>query len=326
MTAMAFGQSGHLYYKKCLKGEIGMWNCSELINSYLICCRVQKALAKDTLKAYRIDLTQFSGFLSEQGESLDRTVVTKYIAHLHNTFQPRTAKRKAASLRAFCAWLEYEGLVKQNPFDHLILKFKEPRRLPRTIPLEIVEAILRAAHQATATGDLAVLRDTAVLELLFATGMRVSELCHLTMDTLNLKSGVIVIFGKGSKERLLQIGNPEVLAVLRRYAAIFSEQIDRSGWFFVNRLGNRYSEQSVRSMVRKYLRIAGSSLYVTPHMFRHTFATQLLEADVDVRYIQALLGHSSIATTQIYTHVTSKKQFDILSTKHPRNHMNLDNG
>ena len=163
------------------------------------------------------------------------------------------------------------------------------------------------------------LRDIAVLELLFATGMRVSELCSIAADSIDLSSGEIRIYGKGAKERIIQIGNPDVRTAVERYYEAFSNQIQETGWLFVNRLGNQLSDQSVRNMINSYVVQAGLEQHITPHMFRHSFATLLLEEDVDIRYIQQLLGHSSITTTQIYTHVTSKKQRDILTEKHPRN-------
>lgn len=124
---------------------------------------------------------------------------------------------------------------------------------------------------------------------------------------------------KGAKERLIQIGNHDVLKAVESYQRAFGEKIEKAGWFFVNRLGRQLSDQSVRNMITKYSDMAGIQMHITPHMFRHSFATLLLEEDVDIRYIQQLLGHSSIVTTQIYTHVASKKQRDILTTKHPRN-------
>ena len=136
---------------------------------------------------------------------------------------------------------------------------------------------------------------------------------------VDLLEGTIKIYGKGSKERIVQIGNKDVLASLINYENAFTDKIRSTGYFFVNRLQRRLSEQSVRLMINKYVEKAGLSNHITPHMFRHSFATLLLEEDVDIRFIQKLLGHSSIITTQIYTHVASNKQRDILTSKHPRN-------
>lgn len=129
--------------------------------------------------------------------------------------------------------------------------------------------------------------------------------------------------GKGGKERYVQVGNEDVLCILRKYYKKYKMQIEESGTFFVNRLGKRFTEQSIRNMLRKYLKLAKISIHITPHMFRHSVATYLLEEGVDIMYIQKLLGHSSIKTTQIYLHVSLKKQMEILKEYHPRNKMKI---
>ena len=144
-------------------------------------------------------------------------------------------------------------------------------------------------------------------------------MCSLRTDTVNLSTGEIIIYGKGSKERVIQLSNQSVLSAVSLYYAANAADIEATGWFFVNRLGHRLSDQSVRNMINKYVSLAGIEQHITPHMLRHSFATLLLEEDVDIRYIQQLLGHSSINTTQIYTHVSLRKQRDILAAKHPRN-------
>ena len=169
-------------------------------------------------------------------------------------------------------------------------------------------------------------RDIAVIELLFATGMRISELCSLKPESIDLESGNILIYGKGAKERVIQIGNPEVISALLLYQEYFEEDIAACGYFFVNKRKNKLSDQSVRFMIKRYAEIAGITQHITPHMFRHSFATLLLEQDVDIRYIQQMLGHSSISTTEIYTHVSNKKQKDILVNKHPRNLIKVNAG
>ncbi len=216
--------------------------------------------------------------------------------------------------------------MQSSPFEKLRIKLHEPFILPKTIPLSTIALILQSVYKKKNSFSntslyqyKACLRDIAVLELLFATGMRVSELCSLGPDSIDLRNGVIKIYGKGSKERMIQIGNPAVLSAVCAYYNAFSCTIHDIGWFFVNRLGNQLSAQSVRNMISTSVGLAGIDQHITPHMFRHSFATLLLEEDVDIRYIQQLLGHSSITTTQIYTHVTSKKQRDILTAKHPRN-------
>ena len=294
------------------------------ISRYLLDCQYQKGLDPKTLKAYRIDLAQFSALINQRNLELTREGIMEYIADLHQQYRPKTIRRKIASIKAFCGYLEYEELVKDNPFSRLRLKLSTPLILPRTIPLSAIGAILTAAYQmkehAKTPGQRdVVLRDIAVLELLFATGVRVSELCALQYGDVRLDEGEIKIYGKGAKERFVQIANPDVLKALYSYQEVYKDIIAQVGTFFVNRLRRPLSDQSARSIVDKYSKLAGVEAHITPHMFRHSFATLLLEEGVDIRYIQRLLGHSSIVTTQIYTHVAGKKQRDILSEKHPRN-------
>lgn len=153
--------------------------------------------------------------------------------------------------------------------------------------------------------------------------MRISELCSLTLDCLDLSTYIIKIYGKGSKERLIQICNKNIQNLIDQYCKEFQFELSYKKFLFINRLGNRLSEQSVRNMITNYAERANISLHITPHMFRHSFATLLLEEDVDIRYIQQMLGHSSITTTQIYTHTSINKQKNILSAKHPRNKLEI---
>ena len=168
------------------------------------------------------------------------------------------------------------------------------------------------------------MRDIAVIETLFATGARVYEISNIREDSIDLNSGLIKIMGKGGKERYIQIAVPEILNILKKYYLQNIESIKKSGYFFVNNRGRRYSEQSIRLMIKKYTKLAGIERNITPHMFRHSFATYLIEEEVDISYVQKLLGHSSIKTTQIYIHVAAKKQAKILREKHPRNKMKID--
>lgn len=295
---------------------------NEQISAYLHICRYQRKLDEKTIKAYRIDLTQFEIFLSAGQYDLSKDSISAYVMEMNQHFKPRSVKRKIASIKAFIRYLEDEEMIKNNPFNKLRINLREPTLLPRTIPLRIIERLLAEAHRMTTDGTTAycrkyALRDSAVMELLFSTGLRVSELCHLNMSDVDLIEGTVKIYGKGAKERIVQIGTPAVLNVLSEYQRCFVIQVTDP--FFVNRDGKRLSEQSVRSILNKYANRINSNLHITPHMFRHSFATLLLEEDVDIRYIQQLLGHSSITTTQIYTHVALAKQRTILLSKHPRN-------
>ena len=299
----------------------------ETIPQYLEFCRYQKRLDEKTLKAYRIDLRQFveqvnAGRDLEVSE-ISKEVLEAYIGMLHRGFKPKTVKRKIASLKAFFHYLEYKDMIVTNPFNRMRVKFREPVILPKTIPLSTVERFLvimyrEYAETTTAFRKQNTLRDIAVIELLFATGMRISELCALRPEDVNLQERTILIYGKGAKERRIQIGSEAVADILEKYQWEYHEEMKKSNRFFVNQSGAPVSDQAIRRMINRYSQQAGIELHITPHMFRHTFATCLMEEDVDIRYIQEMLGHSSINITQIYTHVTMAKQRDILTTKHPR--------
>ena len=250
------------------------------------------------------------------------------VSSLHKRYKPRTVKRKIASIRAFFNYLEFRDIISSNPFDKVIVKFREPVSLPRIIPLSSVEAILNAAYEEKENGSTVRKRDNsirniAVLELLFATGLRISELCALSPDTVDLDNQIILIHGKGSKERLIQIENKETIKALHVYYDHYYTSIKQCNTFFANRNGTPLSDQSARRIINRYTELASVQQHITPHMFRHTFATALLDAGVDIRYIQELLCHSSISITQIYTHVSLSKQKEILSTMHPRNNFNI---
>lgn len=301
------------------------------ITEYLNYCEYRKRLNFKTLKAYRIDLNQYSVFCNISLDSFAKNTIDLYITELHRHYKPKTVKRKIASLKAFFHYMEYTELLDQNPFDKLDVHFREAKLLPKTIPFHSIQKFLSALYgqkkQAASAYQLrCCLRDIAVIELLFATGMRISELCSLKPSDIDLENNTVLIYGKGSKERILQIGNPEVISALLLYQNSFKEDISACGFFFVNKQKHKLSDQSVRFMINRYADLAGIEQHITPHMFRHSFATLLLEQDVDIRYIQKMLGHSSISTTEIYTHVSNAKQKDILVNKHPRNFMVVNKG
>lgn len=301
------------------------------ITEYLSYCEYRKRLNFKTLKAYRIDLKQYSTFCDSSLDSLSKNTIDLYITELHRHYKPKSVKRKIASLKAFFHYLEYTELLDQNPFDKLDVHFREAKLLPKTIPFHSIQKFLSVLYEQKKLANSAYqlkcsLRDIAVIELLFATGMRISELCSLKPSDIDLENNTVLIYGKGAKERILQFGNPEVISALILYQNSFKADISVCGYFFVNKQKHKLSDQSVRFMINRYANLAGIEQHITPHMFRHSFATLLLEQDVDIRYIQKMLGHSSISTTEIYTHVSSAKQKDILVNKHPWNFMVVNEG
>lgn len=305
-----------------------MNNLEQLKEIYLTRCRYQKELNSKTLKAYRIDLTQFIELTNQKELPISKETLLEYITQLHKLYQPATTKRKIASVKAFFRYLECEDIIEINPFSKINIRFRQPKKLPKTIPYNTIQLFLSTLYlqKDTSTSNYkynSLVRDIAVIELLFATGMRISELCNLKKVNVDLINRTVLIYGKGSKERVIQIGNDDVLQSLSTYIETFQSKLEKTDYLFINRLNERLSEQSVRNMIKKYADLAGIQVHITPHMFRHSFATLLLEADVDIRYIQKMLGHSSINTTQIYTSVSTHKQKEILESKHPRNKMKV---
>ncbi len=296
------------------------------ISEFLWHCRFEKNLNEKTINAYATDLKQFSDYIGETYNLFEVTKVglKNYLQHI-SRFQHKTIKRKLASLRAMLNYFECEYDTYINPMRKMQIKIKDSIRLPTVMTIEEVRKILTylyaksssACHQNTYSYQ-ADIRNIAVVELLFASGIRVSELCSLCNKDIDMLHGVIRIIGKGNKERIINICQPETLSALKHWIKLKGNNVDLNAPFFTNRLYHGLSTQSVRQIIHRIISAAGIEKHITPHTFRHTFATLLLEEDVDIRYIQSLLGHSSIAITQIYTHVNTRKQREILQKKHPR--------
>jgi len=305
------------------------------IAEFLSYCIVGKNLSSETVKAYSVDLKQFNLFLNSirfNGSivDIDKNILKKYISEL-SQFSPKTIKRKLATLKVFFNYLEFEESIENNPFRKVKASVKIPKQLPEVMSLTEVGSILTAANNNMALQKTdrsryryrEALRDMAILELLFATGIRVSELCNLEFSNIRNDFSVIIVKGKGNKERSIPVPTESVKNVLKQYYSNFSTEIDSARTFFVNRLKKPLSTQSVRFMVKKYAKNAKLKRNITPHVFRHSYATLLLEEGLDIRYIQNLLGHSSINTTQIYAHVNDKKKQEFINAKHPRNLINI---
>lgn len=301
----------------------------EAVTQFLFHCRYEKNLSPKTLKAYSIDLRQFTEYLATNLEigtlaAVDKIALRAYIKTLFGPLKEKSVKRKVATLKALFHFLEREDAIAINPFRKMEVRIKETRRLPRTIPLHDLKRLfsylyrLKKDHpDRDSYAYRALVRDIAVLETLFATGARVAEVCNLRDEDVDLRHGRVKILGKGGRERILQLCDEEVMGAIRDYRALRSEEIENRAHFFHNRLGGRLSEQSVRSGLKQYAVGAGLGR-VTPHMLRHSLATLLLEEGVDIRYIQSLLGHTSITTTQIYTEVCDGHHKKLLASRHPR--------
>lgn len=305
------------------------------IDEFIMHCEYERGLGSKTLKAYKTDLNQIHRAVKVNIEAatvhdLDRDAIRNYLKTISDDYKPRTIRRKIASLKTFLGFLEFEDKITVSPLRKMRLSIKPPKAIPRTIQLREVKKIFKYLYFLRADSDeksvfhqKILLRDIAVLELLFATGMRVSEVAGLTLDRLDLRQGQVHVIGKGKRERIIPICAVEVKDALKQYLSVRDPSLDATDEVFLNRHHKALSEQSIRFMVRKRSHEAAVNTHITPHMFRHTMATELLGNGMDIRYIQDLLGHSSIITTQIYAHVSDTVRRREIRRRHPRSSMEL---
>jgi integrase/recombinase XerD len=312
-----------------------MKDLKNLIENFIFHCQYEKNLSSHSLKAYSIDLKQFQEFILKNKvveDAIDKIIIRDYLKELFQNKKPKTIKRKIATIKSFMNYLEYEGIIEISPFYKMKINIREGKQLPKTIDIKKIKRLFtylyqRKANSESNSGDncsyRVLIRDIAVFELLFASAIRVSELSYLKLKDLNLSKGLALIKGKGNRERIIPIPNIAIIAALNEYYELYKEDIANGEYFFVNRLNNRLSEQSIRLMINKYGKDSKIQQHITPHMFRHSVATLLLENGVDIRYIQNILGHSTINTTQIYAQVNEAPKRKILRLKHPRAKFNL---
>ena len=293
----------------------------EMLMMYLKECCERNRLDWKTLKAYECDLRQFYGFIGQR--ALCKKILEDYVATLHQLYSPRSVQRKLASLNAFFQYLVFYDIFEENPLHKIRIAFRKPQLLPRTIPLTQIQQFFHYLYERRSIAKTPyqkkyAARNIAIFELLFSTGLRISELCHIQLKDIDLRDFTLRIYGKGRKERILSIGSENTQKAILAYYQIEHSHSKPDAYLFLNRFAKPLSDQSIRMLIHQYCEQDPKKLYMTPHMFRHTFASLLLEEEVDIRYIQHILGHSSISTTQIYTHVSDRKQKEILRTKNPR--------
>jgi integrase/recombinase XerC len=286
--------------------------------TYLI---AEKNASPYTIKNYRHEIGQFLDFLKEQGigswDEVDRHVLRRYLAWLQaEGYVKASITRRISELRSFCRYLVREGILDTNPI-RTVSSPKIPKRLPDYLDPHEIENLLTAPDATVPQGQ----RDRAILEVLYASGLRVSELVSLNLSNVDLRHGEIRVWGKGAKERLALLGEPARRA-LTRYIQDGRPKLTRenrpTNALFLNRLGSRLSTRSVSNILDKYARLAGLERRVTPHVIRHTFATHLLDGGADLRTVQELLGHADLSTTQIYTHVSQARAKEVYRKAHPR--------
>ena len=297
------------------------------LESYYEDCKFRKRLNEKTIKAYTIDLNQYLEFITTT--EINQKILNEYIHYLNKKYlKYKTIKRKIASVKAFYSYLEYEEIIDYSPFNKIKTKIKEPKLLPKTIQKDYIDKIIHLLlkdlkNSKTEFQKKISLRNITLISVMFSTGIRVSELCNIKLKDIDLLEKKLKIFGKGSKERILYLGNSNVVQLCQMYLT-YNNTCKKNEYYFLNKFNKKLSEQTVRILLKKIESELELSTHITPHMFRHTFATTLLEKGVDIRYIQNILGHSSISTTQIYTYVTYSKQKEILTNKNPINDYQLN--
>ena len=314
-------------------------NFSPLVKQFLDYLKLERHFSDYTVKSYGADLIQFGQFLAaeigagssqqvqgfDSGTSLDQRhikceplTIREFLAYLYGqNYTKSTTARKLATLRSFYKFLIRRGLVSVNPLS-TIRTPKQEKRLPKTLDLEQVQKLL----DAPGDGDLLSARDKAMLEVLYSSGIRVSELVELEMQDLDLQEGVLRVKGKGRKDRLTPIGSQAIKAIQRyfdlRALDTRCQQSQNQARCFLNKHGETLSTRSVRRKLDKYLVQAGLDPGISPHTLRHSFATHLLNNGADLRSVQELLGHQSLSTTQIYTHLTTSRMKEAYDQAHPR--------
>jgi len=295
------------------------------IRSYLRHIHLNENCSPETVRAYGSDLREFRTFLEHaigrggrlDPKKIDRLAIREFLGELHRRGSKRsTVARKLAAIRSLFRYLKREGIVALNPAASLATPRQE-RRLPRQLSVGEMTHLVEMPDASTPLGS----RDRAILELLYASGVRVSELTSLELDDLDLGEGMMRVLGKGRKERMVPVGSKAVTAVRayrRRRADLEPRPGSGKDALFLNFRGTRLNARSVRRIVNRYIRACAIERKVSPHTLRHSFATHLLDAGADLRSIQELLGHASLSTTQRYTHVSTERLLKTYGKTHPR--------
>ncbi len=281
------------------------------IDKFISYIEIEKNYSPLTILNYREDLQEFSAFLKEQPlEKVDYLTLRRFLAFLRTkNLKPRSLARKVSCLRSFFRFLCREGYLKDNPTT-LLSTPKLDKRLPNFLTEGDVVKLLESPPQDKISG----LRDRAILETLYSTGMRISELVGLDLDDIDFIGSVVKVLGKGRKERLLPIGE-RALSAIQEY---LNKRKEENKALFLNKNGSRLTGRGIRDGLGKYIRLTSIKTHVSPHTLRHSFATHLLNHGADLRSVQELLGHVNLSTTQIYTHLTTDRLKAVYDKAHPR--------
>lgn len=285
------------------------------VDRFLIYLETERNASSHTLKNYRVDLKDFLSFIKGQAvASVDYLEIRRFLGCLkERRYQKSTIARKLACLRSFFKFLARENLLKTNPASSIQSPKKE-KKLPRYLELTEVEHLLEAPQGPSWEEK----RDKAILETLYSSGIRVGELAALNDEDAEILSGHLKVRGKGKKERMVPIGSLAMRALQNYLEKRPTSAVKAKPPLFLNRLGTRLTDRSVRRILNKYARRIALKKEISPHMLRHSFATHLLDRGADLRSVQELLGHENLSTTQIYTHVSTKRLREAFEKAHPR--------
>ena len=288
-----------------------------VVDTFLDALWMERGLSDNTLSAYRSDLYKFALWLQTQKFDVLNADANNILAYLSIAEEAtaRTVARRLSSIRRLYEYLLRENQIKQNPASNI-----DAPRLGRSLPKSLTEDEVEALLNAPDTEDILGIRDKCMLEVLYATGLRVSELVGLTVQQLNLRQGVIRVTGKGNKERLVPLGE-EATQWLEKYISVSRNEIlnkTMTDDLFPSKRGKAMTRQTFWYMIKRYAVVAGVNKELSPHVLRHAFATHLINHGADLRVVQMLLGHSDISTTQIYTHVARERLKDLHGQHHPR--------
>ncbi|MEZ5942989.1 MAG: tyrosine recombinase XerC [Planctomycetaceae bacterium] len=296
------------------------------VEGFLRSLKLERNASELTLKSYREDFNSFYDYLQDrvgaipEPSQLTMPVLRGYVAYLHECQYARsTTARRLAALRSFFRYTTREGLTQSNPAAALRTP-RVGRKLPHFLTTEQVASLLEAPPANTTQG----LRDRAILETLYSAGLRVAELVGLNVDHWDQTANILRVFGKGKKERVAPIGSYASKALSRWMAVREVADTQPSGPIFTNRFGTRLTTRSVGRMLEKYIKQVGLDTITSPHTLRHSFATHLLDGGADLRAVQELLGHKSLTTTQIYTHVSTRRMRETFDSAHPHAQLVVD--
>jgi len=293
-------------------------NLVKCIDVFLHHCKIEKNLSDKSIKAYKIDLSGFKKFIIKDDIiCINKDDLKMYLDYLFaKNYKIKTIKRKIVTIKALFNFAEFEDIIEVNPFRKIRINLKEDKKLPKVLSINEIQRLLSCINE-TQKKDKIFKRNLLIIELLLLTGIRVFELCEIKKESIDFDNKIIIIDGKGRKQRKVFISNNKTLGLLKEVIKIFDIQ---NGYIFLNRSFKPITDQTIRNVVKdsckKCLNLDG----ITPHIFRHTFATILLNKGVDIRHIQILLGHNSIATTQIYTQM-DESIFKEVSMKNPINNI-----